>query len=101
MRLSYFPGCSLTGTSAEYDRSIQEVAGLLGLELVELPDWNCCGASSAHSTSHELGVELAARNLELAREAGGDLLVPCAACYQRLRVADDAEICCLVRLTSI
>ncbi len=88
MKLSYFPGCSLTGTSAEYDRSIREVTGLLDIELTEIPDWSCCGASSAHMTSHELGIELSARNLLLAAEAGLDVLVPCSACFQRLRVAD-------------
>ncbi len=88
MKLSYFPGCSLTGTAAEYDRSIREVAGRLEIELAELPGWNCCGASSAHMTSHELGVKLSARNLLLAGRAGHDLLVPCSACFQRLRAAD-------------
>jgi heterodisulfide reductase subunit B len=90
VKLSYFPGCSLTGTAAEYDRSIREVAEWLDIELVELEDWNCCGASSAHMTSHELGIELSARNLELAAQAGLDLLVPCSACFQRLRAADHA-----------
>ena len=87
MKLSYFPGCSLTGTSAEYDHSIREVAALLDIELVELPDWNCCGASSAHMTDHDLGVDLSARNMQLASLAGRDLLVPCSACFQRLRAA--------------
>jgi heterodisulfide reductase subunit B len=90
MRLSYFPGCSLAGTAAEYDRSIRAVAAGLGVELVELADWSCCGASSAHMTDAELGIALAARNLQLAAAAGLDLLVPCAACFQRLRVADRA-----------
>jgi heterodisulfide reductase subunit B len=88
VKLSYYPGCSLTGSAREYDESVRQVARLLGIELVELPDWNCCGASSAHMTDHELAAELSARNLELARQEGKDLLVPCSACFQRLRVAE-------------
>ena len=90
MKLAYYPGCSLTGTAREYDESIRSVAGLLGIELAEIEDWNCCGASSAHMTDHALSVELAARNLDLAAPTGLDVLVPCAACFQRLRAADHA-----------
>lgn len=90
MKLSYYPGCSLTGTAREYDQSVREVSRLLGIELVELQDWNCCGASSAHMTDHKLTVELSARNLQLAGEQGLDVLVPCSACFQRLRYADVA-----------
>ncbi|EKD36931.1 MAG: hypothetical protein ACD_75C01319G0001, partial [uncultured bacterium] len=55
-----------------------------------IPDWNCCGASSAHMTDHEIGMRLPIRNLLLAAEIGCDILVPCAACYQRLKAADKA-----------
>jgi heterodisulfide reductase subunit B len=78
----------LTGSSREYDHSIREVAQLLDLELSEIRDWNCCGASSAHMTDHQLAIELSARNLQLAQREGLDVLVPCAACFQRLRCAD-------------
>jgi len=87
-RFSYYPGCSLAGSAREYDRSIREAGALLDIELEELPDWNCCGASSAHMTDRRLAIDLSARNLELAEEAGMDVLVPCAACFQRLRKAD-------------
>ncbi len=88
MRMSYYPGCSLTGTAREYQESVREVAHYLDIELVELADWNCCGASSAHMTSHELATKLSARNLQLAQQVGEDLLVPCSACYSRLMAAD-------------
>jgi heterodisulfide reductase subunit B len=88
MRLSYYPGCSLHGTAIDYDLSVKEVCTRLGIELVEIPDWNCCGASSAHMTSHEVGVRLPMRNLLLAAELGNNILVPCAACFQRLKAAD-------------
>ena len=88
MKLSYYPGCSLHGTALFYDKSVQEVCSHLGIELIEIPDWNCCGASSAHMTNHEIGMRLPMRNLLLASELGHDILVPCAACFQRLKAAE-------------
>ncbi len=88
MKLSYYPGCSLEGTALDYDQSVRAICRTLGIELVDIPDWNCCGASSAHMTDHETGMRLPIRNLLLAAEAGYDILVPCAACFQRLKAAD-------------
>ena len=85
MRLSYFPGCSLDGTAKEYGLSTSAACQRLGLELIEVPDWNCCGASSGHSTSYLLGHALAARNLILAERQGLDLVVACAACFSRFK----------------
>ncbi len=85
---TYYPGCSLHGTAHEYEDSVQEVARLLDIRLEEIPDWNCCGASSAHMTDHGLAVDLAARNLRIAERSGKDLLVPCAACFHRLKAAE-------------
>lgn len=90
MKLSYYPGCSLQGTARDYDTSVREVCAMLDIELVEIPDWNCCGASSAHMTNHEIGNRLPMRNLLLGLDLHHDILVPCAACYQRLRAADMA-----------
>lgn len=85
MKIGYYPGCSLHGTGRELDESLKAVAGALGCELAELPDWSCCGASSAHVTNSFLGVALPARNLALAESAGHDtVLAPCAACFNRL-----------------
>lgn len=88
MKLSYYPGCSLEGTALDYDQSVREICRVLDVELVAIPDWNCCGASSAHMTDHEVGMRLPMRNLLLAQKAGHDILVPCAACFQRLKAAD-------------
>ena len=88
MKLSYYPGCSLQGTALDYDQSVRAVCDSLDVELIDIPDWNCCGASSAHMTSHEVGMRLPMRNLLQNLELNHDILVPCAACYQRLRAAD-------------
>ena len=88
MTLAYYPGCSLHGTSREYDESFRAVATALGIEMKEIDDWSCCGASSAHPTNRTLGVALPARNLALAAEQGADEVVaPCAACFNRLAAA--------------
>jgi heterodisulfide reductase subunit B len=91
MKVSYYPGCSLEGTAADYAASIAGVAPLMGVELLELEDWNCCGASAAHSLNHALSYELPARNLALARKTGLDLVVPCALCFNRLKAAEKEE----------
>jgi len=87
---SYYPGCSLHGMAAEYDQSVRAVCEGLGIGLRELPDWNCCGASSAHFLDDELAVRLSARNMTIAERQGLQLLVPCSACFQRLKAADKA-----------
>jgi heterodisulfide reductase subunit B len=89
MKFSYYPGCSLHATGIEYDASTRAVFEALGIELVELEDWVCCGASSAHSLDAELALSLPAINLALAQEAAqGDILAPCAACFNRTKSAD-------------
>ncbi|MQL53450.1 heterodisulfide reductase subunit B [Desulfofundulus thermobenzoicus] len=88
MQFAYYPGCSLESTALEYDRSARSVCAALGIELHELEDWNCCGATSAHSTSRLLAEVLPARNLCIAQRMGRDVAVPCSACYSRLKKTD-------------
>jgi heterodisulfide reductase subunit B len=88
VKVSYYPGCSLHSTGLEYNESTQEVCRILDIELDELSDWNCCGAGSAHCTDEVLSIELPVRNLVKAEEAGLDLVIPCAACFNRFKVAE-------------
>lgn len=83
MKYAYYPGCSLDSTGIEFNLSTKAVAKALDIELWEIPDWNCCGASSAHLTSHWLSLSLPARNLAIAEAEGLDVAIPCAACYAR------------------
>jgi len=86
--VAYYPGCSLHGTSREFDESLRAVVQALGVGVTEIEDWNCCGASSGHTTDHLLSVALPARNLALAETQGfRRVLSPCAACYNRLSAA--------------
>ncbi len=88
MKVSFYPGCSLEGTAIDYRQSLEAAAEKLGIELAELPDWTCCGSSSAHVSDDGLAVGLAGRNLVIADKIGQDLMVPCSACFQRLKAAD-------------
>jgi heterodisulfide reductase subunit B len=85
LKYSYYPGCSLEATAKEYDQSVRATAKMLDVELAELEDWSCCGASSGHSTNHKLSLALPARNLALAEKAGLDMAVACAACFLRFK----------------
>ena len=87
---AYYPGCSLHASAREYDVSTRLVFVRLGIELRELEDWNCCGASSAHTTSRLLGHALPARNLQLAEAMGLPLTTPCPACFSRLKSTSHA-----------
>jgi heterodisulfide reductase subunit B len=85
VRIGYYPGCSLLGSSRDFGESVLSVARALEVELVEVPDWHCCGASSAHALSYLASVALPANVLAQAAAAGLDEVVaPCAACYNRL-----------------
>ncbi len=84
MRYAYFPGCSLHSMETAYDRSVKAVSKHLGIELWEIPDWVCCGASSAHSVGHLVGLAIPAKTLVKAEKEGLDVLAPCAACWQRM-----------------
>jgi len=90
VKYSYYPGCTAGTTSAEFELSAHAVLEALGVEVLELEDWNCCGASSAHSLNHELSLSLPGRNVALAQEAGLDIVIPCPACYQNSLSADNA-----------
>jgi heterodisulfide reductase subunit B len=85
VKIGFYPGCSVEGGSREYKESCRALAKAFGIELEYIPDWNCCGASAAHNLNKELSLALPARILSLAEKAGmTDILVPCAACYNRL-----------------
>lgn len=84
---SYFPGCSLTATNRAYDISTRSVADVLGVRLLELDDWNCCGATAYLPIREKRSFVLSARNLAIAEKEspGRDLATICNACYVVLR----------------
>lgn len=85
---SYFPGCSLTATNRAYDISTCNVARTLGIELIELDDWNCCGATAYLPIREKRSFVLSARNLAIAEKDRRELVTICNACYVVLRKAN-------------
>jgi heterodisulfide reductase subunit B len=86
-----YPGCSMETSARAYHESLAAVAPILGLELAELEDWNCCGATEYLGINLIPAYSLIARNLAIAaRQANGarTLVAPCSACYLNLAKAD-------------
>ncbi len=88
MEIAYYPGCSLQASSELYDIQSRMVFRQLGVELKEIEDWNCCGATSAGKTDDFLALALPARNLGIADASGlAELVIPCSSCYSRMLVS--------------
>ncbi|HAF95061.1 MAG: disulfide reductase [Elusimicrobia bacterium GWC2_51_8] len=81
MKYQYFPGCSLKGTGRAYEESFLAVFRALGVEVKELEDWNCCGATAYMSVDETKSYALAGRNLAIAGRENSDVIAPCSACY--------------------
>ncbi len=87
---AYYPGCSLETMAASYHVSAVEVAHRLGVSLVEIEDWNCCGAAAYSHVDELLAQVLCARNLALAeKEEQLNLVAPCSGCFKNLYFAND------------
>jgi heterodisulfide reductase subunit B len=84
--LTYFPGCSLESSARESNISLMEASRRLGLNLIELEDWNCCGSSSVNILDKEIAFSLAVRNLSLA-PPDRPLMAMCPRCLYHLREA--------------
>ena len=89
MKYSYFPGCSANTTGVSFTRSTEYVADKIGFEMLEIPDWNCCGTSAAALTSPELAVALPARSMAISEREYPelDVVAPCAGCYRSLKTS--------------
>jgi heterodisulfide reductase subunit B2 len=88
MRYAYYPGCSAESTARDMHQSTLAVARALGIDLVEPKGWTCCGATAGHQTDRLLAVSLPAANLSKVQDMKLDMMVNCAACYSRMKVAN-------------
>lgn len=86
---TYYPGCGMHGLARHCEESLFAVFNAFDLELRELPDWNCCGATTYMSVDEHQAFALAARNLAMAEEIGAEIVAPCAACFMILKKAQD------------
>jgi heterodisulfide reductase subunit B len=85
MKYAYYPGCSLDGTAIDYNESTVAIAEALGIELVEVPNWSCCGSTPAHCTDELLATALPTKNMIAAKTVADEMLVCCSACFSRFK----------------
>jgi heterodisulfide reductase subunit B len=88
MKYAYFPGCSAESTARDMHESTLAVSERLGIDLQEPKGWTCCGATAGHQTDPLLAVSLPAATLMKVKDMGLDLVANCAACYNRLKLAN-------------
>jgi len=84
MKYTYYPGCSLKSTEIGYENSLRASSEILGIELKELPEWNCCGATIFPKLNYKSYLLLSTRNLALAESYGEDLVTACNGCLTAL-----------------
>jgi len=89
-KVAYYPGCALEGSGHAYDRSTRAVGKSLGLDLVEVENWNCCGAMEVKNIDPKLQTYLSSRVMSIAaKEMGFDtVMAPCNGCYHNLKRAE-------------
>ncbi|MBN2401308.1 MAG: hypothetical protein JXN64_02815 [Spirochaetes bacterium] len=85
MDYSYYPGCSLKGSASSLDRDVRKIFNLLGHNLLEIPDWNCCGA--LEYGGKEL-TNLSRENIRKIEDGPCEIIAPCPACYKNLKDAN-------------
>jgi heterodisulfide reductase subunit B len=88
VKYAFYPGCTAESTAWDFDLSTRAVCRALGVELEEIRDWVCCGATPAHATNASLAVALPVINLQKACAMDVPVMTACAACYSRLRSAN-------------
>jgi heterodisulfide reductase subunit B len=81
MDYTYYPGCSLESAHSSYSESVIKVFKHLDCNLIELEDWNCCGATAYMSVKETMSFAISARNLALAEKHPRDLVAPCSSCF--------------------
>ena len=90
MKVSYFPGCTFRTKAKELDLYARRCAEVLGIELCEIPDWQCCGGVYV-SAKDEIASKLSSvRALVAARDAGQPLVTVCSACHNVIKQTNHA-----------
>jgi succinate dehydrogenase / fumarate reductase, cytochrome b subunit len=87
MKYGFFPGCTLESAAYELMISTKKVAEALGIELIELDGWTCCGASHIQDISEDLSLAINARNIALGEKLNAPIMTVCNTCTLMLRTA--------------
>lgn len=89
MKYAYYPGCMISTQQFAYEMSLRELAPVLGIELVDIPGFSCCGMPMRHINLN-LSLYLGLRNIAVAEAQGLDILAPCPMCHLSLSEAKNA-----------
>ena len=89
MKYAFYPGCSLEGTAKDFGESTRAVCAALDIDIEDVPDWICCGATPGHAQNEALGVALSVQTLLNAKQIAPRMMVQCAACYNRAKVSNE------------
>ena len=84
MKYAFFLGCTIPARSRNYELSARKVAGTLGIDLVDVKEFMCCGFP-VKASDHDAAVVMGAYNLAVARREGLDMCVLCSSCVSHLR----------------
>jgi heterodisulfide reductase subunit B len=89
-KVAYYPGCALEGSAHAYDRSTRALGKELGLELVDVKDWNCCGAMEVKNIDPKIQTYLSSRVMSIAANEMdmNVVMAPCNGCYHNLKKAE-------------
>jgi succinate dehydrogenase / fumarate reductase cytochrome b subunit len=87
MKIAYYPGCLAQESAKELDMATRFVCRTLGIELVEFPNFSCCGSGFIDEANEALNIAINARNLAIAEKAGLDVLTICSTCQGMLQLA--------------
>lgn len=88
MRLAYYPGCVAQESGKELDMATRWVCQRLGIELVEFPNFSCCGSGFIDEANPTLNTAINARNLAIAEKSGLEILTICSTCQGMLTLAN-------------
>jgi len=86
MKYALYPGCVMPTEQYAYELSIREVLPKLGVELVTLKGFSCCG-EPLKSVNQMLTLSLAARNIAVAEKENLNIFAPCPMCHLALSEA--------------
>lgn len=90
MKVSYFPGCTLKNKAKDLDRYARKCAEILGIEMVEPEEWQCCGGVFT-TANDEVATKLSSvRLLKGAKEKGMPLVTVCSACHNVVKQTNHA-----------
>jgi len=91
MKYLFYPGCSMERSAIPYMQSLRAIEDKLSMSLVELEDWNCCGATEYSAVNRTASHALVGRNLAIAEQMSAEsdtVVAPCSACYLNLSKTD-------------